>query len=51
MTASKIFWRGECWNPTVIITTSPLLYFLPLSPRRIVAVLRPRFSWSTKTGE
>src|SRR2546423_14148538 len=51
ITASKIFSRGECWKPTVISTTSPLRYLLLLSPSRIVAVLRPRLSWSTKTGE
>jgi hypothetical protein len=51
ITASKIFSRGECWNPTVISTTSPFWYLRLLSPRRIVAVLRPRLSWSTKTGE
>ena len=51
ITASKIRSRGECWKPTVISTTSPLRYFLLLSPRRIVAVLRPRLSWSTKIGE
>ena len=51
ITASKMRSRGECWKPTVIITTSPLRYFLPLLPSRIVAVLRPRLSWSMKTGE
>ena len=38
-------------EPTVISTTSPLRYLLLLSPRRMVAVLRPRLSWSTKMGE
>ena len=51
ITASKICSRGECWKPTVTSTTSPLRYFLLLSPSRIVAVLRPRLSWSMKTGE
>jgi hypothetical protein len=51
MTASKIRSRGECWKPTVTITTSPRRYFLPLSPSLIVAVLRPRRSWSAKIGE
>src|SRR5581483_583595 len=32
-------------------TTWPRWYLRDLSPRRIVAVLRPRLSWSTKAGE
>ena len=42
---------GTPADPTVTITTSPFLYFELLSPSRIVAVLRPRLSWSMKTGE
>ena len=51
ITASKMRSRGECWKPTVTSTTSPLRYLACLSPSRIVAVLRPRLSWSTKIGE
>ena len=51
ITAAKIFWRGLWRKPTVIQTTWPRSYLLLLSPSRIVAVLRPRLSWSTKTAE
>jgi hypothetical protein len=51
ITAVKIFSRGLCWCPTVTQTSCPLSYLLDLSPSRIVAVLRPRLSWSTNAGE
>ena len=51
ITAEKIFWRGLWRKPTVIQTTWPRSYLLLLSPSLIVAVLRPRLSWSTKTAE
>ena len=51
ITAVKIFSRGLWRKPTVIQTTWPRSYLSLLSPSRIVAVLRPRFSWSTKTAE
>jgi hypothetical protein len=51
ITASKMRSRGACWKPTVTNTTVPFAYLRLLSPSRIVAVLRPFLSWSTKTGE
>ncbi len=51
ITAVKIFSRGLWRKPTVIQTTWPRSYLPLLSPSRIVAVLRPRFSWSMKTAE
>ena len=51
ITAEKIFCLGLWRKPTVTQTTWPRSYLLLLSPRRIVAVLRPRLSWSTKTAE
>ena len=51
MTASKIRSRGEYWKPIVTSTAWFLRYLLDLSPRRIVAVLRPRLSSSAKIVE
>jgi hypothetical protein len=51
MTAEKIFWRGPWRYPTVTQIICPRVYLVDLSPSRIVAVLRPRLSWSMKTGE
>ena len=51
MTASKIRSRGEYWKPIVTSTAWFLRYLLDLSPRRIVAVLRPRLSSSGKIVE
>jgi hypothetical protein len=51
ITALKIFSRGLCWWPTVTQTIWPRSYFRDLSPSRIVAVLRPRFSWSMNAAE
>ena len=51
ITAAKIFSRGLWRKPTVTQTTWPRSYLPLLSPIRIVAVLRPRLSWSTNTAE
>ena len=51
ITAAKIFSRGLWRKPIVTQTSWPRSYLPLLSPTRIVAVLRPRFSWSPKTAE
>ena len=51
ITAEKIFSRRECREPTVTHTIWLRWYLADLSPSRIVAVLRPRLSWSTNSGE
>src|ERR671916_2061584 len=51
MTAWKRRSRGEYCCPTVTSTTWFLRYLWLLSPKRIVAVLRPRFIWSANTVE
>jgi hypothetical protein len=51
ITAEKIFSRGLLVKPIVTQTIVPRLYLRDLSPSRIVAVLRPRLSWSTNSAE
>jgi hypothetical protein len=51
ITAEKIFSRVLWRKPIVTQTTWPRLYLRDLSPSRIVAVLRPRLSWSANRVE
>src|SRR4029079_7381320 len=51
ITASNTFSRWPSRAPTRTVTIMPLRYLADLSPRRIVAVLRPVRSWSATTGE
>ena len=43
--------RMKSWSSQRVNTIIPFLYFGDLSPRRIVAVLRPVRSWSATIGE
>src|SRR5205823_4531866 len=51
MTASKTNSRALKRLPHSTFTTMPFLYFPDLSPRRMVADLRPVRSWSATMGE